>query len=355
MLHYKVRGQALKIKLSLPGQPSPTDLSQFTGNARGAFADCEFYANDGATEADAWFIFEDVIPEDNFCAVPAGQVHFLSAETSYRDDHYSRPWRLEFLAQFSNVHMCHPTDLPQATFHPPFLPWMVNANHESIFSPHRRDLNFFEGLNELEKDRPLSIFCSDKKFAAQHQLRFDFAEKVQKYFRGDVDWFGNGVHSLPEKWDGLARYERTVVLENRSDRTIYSEKILDAFLSLSQPIYWGAPNISSFLPVSQSHQIDIRDPKGSLQTLHRLMKKPVSDKEREALILGKSRVLDQLHFLKRISVIAKATSSVRLLKEGSNPVKLLRAENSFVPADISKPLTREDKVYKFARRVLKGR
>jgi hypothetical protein len=345
----------LKIKLSLPGQPSPTDLSQFTGNASGVFADCEFYANDGTTEADAWFIFEDVIAEDNFCTVPPEQVHFLSAETSYRDDHYSRPWRRDFLAQFSNVHTCHPIDLPQATFRPPFLPWMVNANHESIFSPHYRDLSFFEGLNELEKDRPLSIFCSDKKFAAQHQLRFDFAEKVQKYFRGDVHWFGNGVESLPEKWDGLARYERTVVLENRSDRNIYSEKILDAFLGLSQPIYWGAPNISSFLPVPESHQIDIRDPKGSLETLHKIMKNPLSNREREALVLGKSRVLNKLHFLKRISVIAKETSSLGLLTQGSNPGKLLRAAKSFVPVDISNPVKREDRVYKFARRLLKGR
>lgn len=345
----------MKIKLSIPGQPSPTDLSQFTGNARGIFSDCEFFANDGTVEADAWFIFENVIPEDNFCAVPPEQVHFLSAESSYPDDHYLPPWRLMFLAQFSNVHMCYPIDLPQANFHPPFLPWMVNANHGSIFFPHNRDLNFFEGLTEIDKERPLSIFCSDKTLSAPHKLRLQFAEAVERYFRGDVDWYGNGINSLSEKWAGLAPYERTVVLENRSNPTIYSEKILDAFLSLSQPIYWGAPNISSFLPVSQSHQIDIRDPKGSLRTLHGLLKKPVSNKERDVLMLGKSQVLDQLHFLKRISVIAKETSSRGLPKQGFNPIKILQDEKSFVPPHTRKPLTPEEKAYKFARRVLKGR
>ncbi len=344
----------MKIKLSLPGQPSPTDLSQFTGNTRGIFSDCEFYANDGTVEADAWFIFENVIPEDNLCTVPPQQVHFLSAETSYQDDHYLPPWRLKFLAQFSNLHMCYPIDLPQASFHAPFLPWMVNANHGSIFSPHHRDLNFFNELSNLDKERPLSIFCSDKTFTGPHHLRFQFAEAVEKYFQGDVDWYGNGINALSEKWAGLAPYERTVVLENRSNPTIYSEKILDAFLSLSQPIYWGAPNISSFLPVLQSHQIDIRDPKGSLRTMHKLMKKPVSNKERDALIRGKSRVLDQLHFLKRITVIAKAIASRDPIKEGSHPITILQAEDSFVPPTTQRSLTREEKVYKFARRVLRG-
>ena len=344
----------MKIKLSMPWGGSPADLSQFTGNANGVFAGCEFYANDGTTEADAWFIIEDVVPEDNFCTVPPGQVHFLSAETAYRENHYSPQWRLDFLAQFSNVHTCYPVDLPQATFRPPFLPWMVNSEY-GVYSSYHRDIKFFEGLNELEKDLPLSIFCSDKILSAQHQLRFDFAEKVQKYFRGDVHWFGTGVDSIPNKWDGLARYERTVVLENRSDRKIYSEKILDAFLGLSQPIYWGAPDISSYLPLRKSHQIDIRDPKGSLESLHKIMRNPVTNREREALVLGKSRVLDQLHFLKRMSVIAKETSSLGPPTKSSNPGKLLRNKKSFEPANISRFFSGEERVYKFARRLLRGR
>ena len=293
------------IKLSLPGQPRPTDLSQFTGNDSGEFAGCEFHANDGIVEADAWFLFEGVDPHDNFCLVPPGQVHFLTAETAHRDDRWTEQSVLKFLQQFSQVHSCHPVDLPNVHFSPPFLPWMVNANHNSIFNSHERDISFFAGLETVEKDRPLSIVSSKKSFTPAHHLRLRFAEKVSQHFKGDVDWFGNGINPLAEKWDGLARYERTIVLENRSDFGIYSEKILDPFLALSQPIYWGAPDISSFLPVSSKLQLNIRDLNGSMKFIEGILSRQMLSSDMENLLVGKSRVISELHFLARIAKIAQ--------------------------------------------------
>jgi hypothetical protein len=340
----------MKIKLSMPSQPHPTDLSQFTGSEGGYFSGCEFHANDGIKEADAWFVFDDVDIADDECIVPPNQVHFLTAETSYRDDRWFEPWVLAFLKQFSHIHSCHPINLPNATFSPPFLPWMINANHNSIFSPHERDLSYFRATDAHSKDFPMSIFCSEKAFTPSHHLRLKFAEEVEKHFRGDVHWFGNGIRPLTEKWSGLAPYLRSIVLENRSDYGVYSEKVLDPFLALTQPIYWGAPDIASYLPVAPSLQLNIRDIRGSIAQLEKAINKPLTLEDQKNLVIGKNRVIGDLHFLERIAKIARRFSDN---SELSNPVEIrLSPERLYAPAAPAQKRSVEDKIYMLGKRIL---
>ena len=293
------------------GQGKRLNLSQFTGNQDNVFAGCKFYVNEPVDRADAWFVFEDVDPTDSECEVPVEQVHFLAAETSWRPDKYLAAGREGFLQQFAGVHSCYPVRLESHAFSPPFLPWMINANHKSIFSPHERDIGFFRGLSELKKERPLSVFCSTQDLYPEHRLRLAFVEHLKKELGDDLEWFGNGVNPVNEKWEGLAPFERTLVLENRSDRGIYSEKVLDAYLGLAVPIYWGAPDIQHYLPIPQSHQLNIADFRGATQQVLKLLSSPVSAAEKKRVLEGKTRVLDELHFLKRIASIAKSSRATR--------------------------------------------
>jgi hypothetical protein len=299
------------IKLSIPGQARDLDISQFTGNRRGAFGDVEFRVNDGLEKADAWFVFEDADPQDSTCEVPINQVHFLTAEGSWRPDKLLSAAADHFFSQFSSVQTCHPTRSPNAEFKPPFLPWMVNANHESIFSPHYRDVNYLKNFEYPQKDLPLSMFCSAQTWTPAHRLRFSFAEHLKNYFGDDIAWFGNGVNALPEKWDGLARFSRTIVLENRSDHTNFTEKILDPFLAMTVPIYWGAPNIQEFLPVPKGHKINIHSFSEATEQIKKILSKPITNSEIESLIKGRELVLNQLHFLNRIAAISQIRRNVK--------------------------------------------
>lgn len=296
---------AMRIKLSIPGQSKDLNLSQFTGNQDNVFAGCKFYVNEAVQRADAWFVIEDVDAFDNQCEVSPEQVHFLSAEASWRADKFIGSEVEIFLRQFGGVHSCHPVRLESQSFAPPFLPWMINANHGSIFAPHERDIDYFRGLRELNKERPLSVFCSAQGWTPEHRLRLAFVEHLKKELGDDLEWFGNGVNPVDEKWEGLATFERTLVLENRSDCGIYTEKALDAFLGLAVPIYWGAPNIQDYLPIPPSHQLNIADFRGATRQVRELLASPVSATERQLILEGKTRVLDELHFLRRIAQIAR--------------------------------------------------
>ena len=311
----------------MPGQPRNLDLSQFTGNQSGFFAGAEFRVNDGLKRADAWFVFEDADPEDAECEVPPNQVHFLSAEGSWRSDKFLSPIFLNFAAQFATVNTCHPSSSPKTVFSPPFLPWMVNANHESIFVPHERDIAYLQDLSFVEKDRPLSIFCSAQNWTPEHRLRFAFAEHLKQYFGDDITWFGNGVNSLPEKWDGLAPFERTIVLENRSAHTNFTEKILDPFLSLTTPIYWGAPNINEYLPVPKDHQINVHSFHDATQKIRQIIRKPPTQSDQDRLLQGRKLVLGERHFLQRIARIARDHHDI----DSKHELVTLHPKGAFIP------------------------
>lgn len=299
----------MRIKLSIPGQPRPLDLSQYVGNQSNEFRGHKFLANSSDTEADAWVVFDDV-PEDDFrCNVSPEKVFFISAESSYPEDWFLGQARHSFLSQFSYVNTCHPTLHPKATFSAPFLPWMINANHGSVFSPHARDIGFFNKLEAVKKSKLISVFCSSKEWRPEYRLRLQFVEYLKRHFGEDLEWFGNGVNEIPEKWDGLAPFKFTLVLENRSDRGIYTEKILDPFLSLTEPIYWGDPNIRTVLPISQENLIDIRDFQGSRAAIERIITPPKKRIPTEQRLEGKSLVLEKLHFLQRIIRVIEDSSS----------------------------------------------
>lgn len=300
-------GDELLIKLTLPFDGDNLDLSQFTGNNRGEIEGCRFVANSEIREVDAWFVFDGIKENDNSAVVSNRQVHFVAAETAWGKEKFLSDSYTRFLKQFWTVNTPFEARHPRWRRVPAFLPWMVNANHGSIFRTHHRDLTFFENLEELPKSAALSVFCSSQAWRPGHQQRLDFTERMVRHFGGDMLWFGNGINPVEEKWEGLAPFQATVVLENRSDPGMITEKILDPFLSLSEPIYWGAPDVKNYLPLPDSHTIDISDFSGAVKKISEIAKRNVSSSRPPSWLLsGKERVLRESHFLRRLCEIAKS-------------------------------------------------
>jgi len=248
----------MEIKISMPYSFDVQDLSQFTGNPNGEIDGCRISAaNPELTNADAWFVIEDLTPNDLSCVVPKNQIHFLSAETAWEKGRYLAGHRASFLGQFSQIHSFYDTKHRRTRFAPPFLPWMINANHQTVFRPHFRDLNFFADLQSLPKTQPLSMFCSAQTWRPEHRRRLDFAKVAKKYFGNDLVWFGNGINQVDQKWEGLASFERTIVLENTTQLGVFSEKILDQFLALCQTIYAGSFDIAKSFPLARNQIMDL--------------------------------------------------------------------------------------------------
>lgn len=289
------------LKLSLPfGQLF--DLRQFTSNYPNQIGNWQIHANDGILSADAWVVLEGAPADDSSCSVPDGQFYFATSEVIQAEDYYSEsPSRLRYLDQFDHILTCHPMLSEKAERHVPFLPWMVNANHgPSVNAPHPRDLRFFEDLVSLPKSKTLSVFCSNKTYTAEQVLRLRFVERLAERYKDRLDWFGNGIRSVPEKWDGLAAYRYTLALENKAAPDVLTEKVQDAFLALSFPLYWGAPNIADYFDPDGFRSIDIGNWKASCDAIDEILESDPYEQTLPALLENKRRVLEEMHYLRRL-------------------------------------------------------
>ncbi len=302
-----------KVKLSMPDFKEDVDISQFTRDGSNVVNDCEFYINrDDVKRADYWFCFEGVRGEEEECAVNQSNVILLTAEVAWPRFYYDSVLKKNFLRQFGYIYTCHDIYSNRVHYDLPFLPWMINANHgSSIFEKSDRDYVFFKELQELEKPKLISVFCSTQAWTEGHRLRLKFVNELKNYFGDALDWFGNGVNQVERKWDGIAPYRYHIVLENQSRNNVITEKLYDSYLGLAYPIYYGAPNIDSYFNKKSYSTIDICDLNGSIKTIKNLIE---ADHYQESLPYirdSKNLVLEKYNLFERLSAICNRLESHR--------------------------------------------
>lgn len=93
------------------------------------------------------------------------------------------------------------------------------------------------------KDFKISFLCGDKKMIEGHFLRHSIYENQEKIILPK-----HFIYTSP--WDGgkdicwESMYH--IAVENSRNKNYFTEKIIDAFLTKTIPIYWGCPNINEF-------------------------------------------------------------------------------------------------------------
>jgi|GEM_PF-189480 len=298
----------LTIKLSLPGFEHP-DISQFTGTLDNTFRNCVFYINrDDILAADFWVCLEGPYKSLETCRVKRNNVIYLAAEVAWPRFFYDSELKRSFLNQFGRVYTCHDIYADNAVFGPPYLPWMINANHgQSIFSASERDRSYFSGLTYLPKTKQLSVFCSAQAWTDDHKMRLKFVKALKQHFGDTLDWFGNGIQPLAQKWDGIAPYKYHLVLENQSRFDVITEKLYDSFLGLAYPIYYGAPNVSDYLDPSAMATINILDLRGSIKKIEQILAADPYQAALPALVESKNRVLTKYNLFERIVDLCQAS------------------------------------------------
>ena len=102
---------------------------------------------------------------------------------------------------------------------------------------------------DTSKVRMCSLIASTKRSQEGHVLRHAIADWITSEGL-DVDLMGGGYAPFKDKSDGLAPYRYSVVIENVAEKNYFTEKLVDAVLCQTVPIYWGCPNIAEFLDTS---------------------------------------------------------------------------------------------------------
>lgn len=347
--------KVLKIKISTPDRHVDYDISQYLGNHDGVVDGCKFFINDPTVvQADYWICSEDLNEKEECCYIKPENIYFLTAEASWPKLHYHSTKKIQFLRQFAKIFSCHPIYLPNMHYEPPFLPWMINANHgPSLFRASVRDVRFFKTLEEIEKTKLISVFCSNQNLTEDHKLRLEFVKELKKHFGDRLDWFGNGINPLEQKWDGIAPYKYHIVIENQSSNNVITEKIYDAFLGLSYPIYYGAPNIQNFFDSESMEIIDIVDLNGSIKKIEEILEKDPYRYKLPDIIKSKNKVIKEYNLFSRIAKICNANASA---PQKNNTLKLekvvMRRSSEFKISDEVKSILSSEGVSALLRKIV---
>jgi len=89
------------------------------------------------------------------------------------------------------------------------------------------------------KSKMISMPFSWKKISEGHSLRHEIYNKYKD--SGLIDFFGTGIEGYEGEFrDCFKDYKYTVVIENGLQHGFNSEKLNDAFLTGSIPLYWGS-------------------------------------------------------------------------------------------------------------------
>lgn len=99
---------------------------------------------------------------------------------------------------------------------------------------------------EQNKQAMCSLIASAKADSTGHKLRHKIVDWVRKR-NCDVTVMGRGYTPFEAKADGLAPFRYSVVIENVREQNYFSEKLVDAVLCRTVPIYWGCANLERFI------------------------------------------------------------------------------------------------------------
>ena len=290
------------IKVTLPSHGKNLNLNNF--HSRKNSSEYKFHINSTIKKADVWIVFEDLKDPIEYCEVPRENVIYLNNETSFKKNYFFENHMVEFLNQFNYTYGCYPNLKPNHINTYPFLPWMIHANHgDSIFNKTSLNYDFFTDFKNTEKQIELSVICSNKKNTENHKLRIEFLKILKNHFKENLQWFGNGFNEIENKFEVISKSKYHIVLENDSKHNLVSEKLYDAYLGLSFPIYYGAPNINEYFDKDSFKTININDVNGSIATIENTIKNNLYENSSNLLHLEKEKVLNDYNLYNRICEI----------------------------------------------------
>jgi hypothetical protein len=92
-----------------------------------------------------------------------------------------------------------------------------------------------------QKNKLLNIIVSEKKMTFGHILRHRIVESFSQ-----LDVMGRGYKIYDKKVDMLRDYMFSIVVENQKMNSLFTEKIIDCFMTGTIPLYYGCPKISEY-------------------------------------------------------------------------------------------------------------
>jgi len=119
---------------------------------------------------------------------------------------------------------------------------LLEKDSRLVYVPNAANLPWVEEPQIYEKSRMTSMLCSGKAQCSGHLVRNSWANELKDH----IDLFGRTIRPVEKVEEALSPYMFSVVIENESYSTYFTEKIMNCFATGTVPVYLGSPDIGDY-------------------------------------------------------------------------------------------------------------
>ncbi|MCC7160290.1 hypothetical protein IT399_00975 [Candidatus Nomurabacteria bacterium] len=287
----------IKISTGTNGKPFIKQLKNFNP----VWDNCQFFINENIPECDLWVIHDEIMEKESVLC-PKNSTLFISAEPPSVKKYQTR-----FLKQFTAILTCQKNmNHPNLILKQQALPWLVGHkfNKKTDDEKYSKTYDELKKINSIKKNKLISIIVSNKNFTKGHRERLAFLRKLKETLGDKIDVFGIGFNEINDKWDAIAPYKYHICIENSSLEDYWTEKLADAFLGLSYPIYYGCKNIYDYFPNNSLATIDIKKPEEAINKIKCIIDSNTYETTQDTILKAKELILDKYQLFPMLSEYA---------------------------------------------------
>ncbi|MFN2309697.1 MAG: glycosyltransferase family 10 domain-containing protein [Gammaproteobacteria bacterium] len=274
---------------------------------------CAFTLNPADdSECDYWIVFNTAPAHTALICAPENTL-FIAGEPPAK-----KVYPRAFYAQFQRLICTHGEyPHPRVIFDALGLNWHVGYNR--LTGAYRYGYDELAALRPTDKQLALSVVCSDLRTTAGQRARLELLERLKRHFGDRLVHFGRGFAPIEDKLDAIAPFHYHLVLENSISDDYWSEKLADAYLGWSYPLYLGCPNLERYFPAASYTRISAEHYAETVRSLEQALSAPPSAAQRAALGEARDRVLNRYnpfarfaHWAERLHVPGAAKTRIQI-------------------------------------------
>lgn len=315
-------------RIKLPDGNIGTDYLRRFPNREPVWGNCEFIFDRDCRDYDWLVVYDDLprdLPEENVARVsrpceklacPRENTLLITGEPS-SITYYGK----SFLSQFGHVLT---SQEPWALKHPGAIRRQAGLLWYYGGSDERGTCDHLASATPPLKTKAISTVCSTKAMRhTLHSLRLDFTRCLMKNLP-ELDVFGYGMGQLDNKADAIDPYRYHLVIENHSCPHHWTEKLADAYLGYSLPIYFGCTNLAEYFPEESYVWIDIRSYETAVAQIHSLLTSNAYEKRLPAIIRARRLVLEKYATFPQLTELIQERNSTGAMLQPATSVRSRR-------------------------------
>jgi len=189
----------------------------------------------------------------------------------------------------------------------PGLPWFLGLDMASSASPvpSRYDFNALATLAYPQKLHGISAVISTKSRLPKHRRRVEFVLALKERLGEQFHLFGRGFREINDKAEAILPYSHHLVIENNDEDSFFTEKLADAFLGWSLPVFSGCRNIGRYFDEGMLMPVDI-ERADAMDAIEAMLAEPITQPRLDLIATARERILRRYNVFALINDIVVA-------------------------------------------------